>query len=95
MRYEMTHGNEPRTPFGLLCWRFVDSFRLRRADQREADHIAHDAYDLAKAHVMAGGALPEVHAELAKPGPREVKPASPEVAKRHIDKIKETLGAVE
>lgn len=85
MRYEMTHGNEARTPFGLLCWRFVDTFRLRQADQREADKLARDAYELAKAHVMAGGELPEVHELLAEPEPADRKPASPETAKRHLD----------
>jgi|SRR5690348_8799632 len=92
MRFEMTHGEEPRTPFGLLCWQFVDTFRLRQADQREADRIARDAYELAKAHVLTGGELPEVHPELAKPEPIAREVASHETAKRHLDEMMSKLG---
>jgi len=92
MRFEMTHAEEPRTPFGLLCWRFVDTFRLRQADQREADRLARDAYELAKDHVMRGGELPEVHEALARPDEPERRPASPEVAKQHIDEMLRNLG---
>lgn len=92
-RFEMTHGDVPRTPFGLLCWRFVDTFRLRTADQREADRLARDAYDLAKAHVMAGGGLPEVHAELAKPEPAAKHEANPETVARVLAGLNAKLGA--
>lgn len=91
MRHEMTHGDQPRTPFGLLCWRFVDTYRLRVADQREADRIARDAYDLAKAHVMAGGVLPEVHEALRAPLVPERRPAPPNVAKAHLDAMRGML----
>lgn len=92
MRFEMTHGEQRRTPFGLLCWRYVDTFLLRKADQREADRIAHDAYDLAKAHVMAGGELPAVHEALRAPMEPERKPASTETAERALREICDRLG---
>lgn len=91
VRYETQHGEAPRTPFGLLCWQFVDAYALRRADQREADRLVRNAYDLAKAHVMAGGELPEVHAELAKPEPEVRKPASPETVARVVREVEEHL----
>lgn len=88
LRHEMTHGEVPRTPFGIKAWEFIDPFRMRQADQREADRIARDAYDLAKDFAMRGGELPEVHAALRAPLEPERKPAaSPEVARRHIDEI--------
>lgn len=93
MRYEMTHAEVSRTPFGLLCWKFVDPFLMRQADQREAHRIARDAYELAKDHVLRGGELPEVHEALARPDVPERRTASPEVAKRHLDEILSNLDA--
>lgn len=88
-RFEMAHGDEPRTPFGLLCWRFVDPCRLRTANQQEADRLAKDAYELAKAHVMAGGELPPVPAALAKPDPQRRETASRETAERTLREMRE------
>lgn len=95
LRYEFAHGEVPRTPFGLLCWSKVDAYRLRRADQTEADRLVHNAYDLAVAHVLEGGTLPVVHEALACAGPPERRPAPPEVAKRHIDAMLDSLNAQE
>jgi hypothetical protein len=95
VRHEFSHGDEPRTPFGLLCWRFIDTYRLQHADQREADRLVRDAFQLAQAHVFAGGSLPAVHAELAKPEPPVRKIASAETAKRHLDEMMNRLGDVE
>lgn len=92
VRFEMTHGEVPRTPFGLLCWRYVDTYRLRQADQREADRLARDAYELAMAHVMDGGELPEVHEALQAPLEPERKPASPEIAERTLREMCGKLG---
>jgi hypothetical protein len=91
-RFEMQHGDEPRTPFGLLCWRFVDPFRMRTATQDQADRIARDAYELAKTHVMAGGELPVVPELLAKPDPQQREAASRETAERTLREMAEKLG---
>lgn len=91
-RHEMTHAHVPRSPFGVKAWEFVDPYRMRQADQREADRIARDAYDLAKDFVMRGGELPEVHAALRAPlEPERKRPASPEVARAHIEKLRGML----
>lgn len=91
VRYELRNGEVPRTGFGILCWRFVDAYALRRADQREADRIVRDAYELASAHVMAGGELPEVPALLAKPEPECRVAASPETVARVLGELAEKL----
>lgn len=94
VRFEMQHGDEPRTPFGLLCWRFVDPFRMRSASQDQADRLARDAYELAKSHVMAGGELPVVPELLARPEPQRHEAASRETAERTLREMQEKLGAV-
>lgn len=87
VRYEMTHAEAPRTPFGLQCWRFVDAFRLRTADQREADRLARDAYELAREYVMTGGELPPVPEALAKPEPPPKRYASEDEVREHLRAI--------
>lgn len=87
LRYECQHPEVPRTPFGVLCWQFIDAYTLARADRQGADRILRDAYELARAHVLDGGKLPVVHEALAKPDVPERTPASPETARRHVDEI--------
>lgn len=95
VRYETQHGEVARTGFGILCWRFVDAYALRRADQRDADRLMRDAYELAKAHVMAGGAVPKVPEALAKPEPDCHAPARPETIERVKREVAEHLRAAE
>lgn len=87
IRHEMTHPELSRTPFGLLCWRYVDMFRLRTANQQEADRLVHDAYELAREHVMTGGELPEVPEALAKPEPPPKRYASEDEVREHLRAI--------
>lgn len=75
VRFEMTHAEAGHTGFGILVWHFVDSFRLRTADNREADRLARDAYELAKAHVLTGGEVPDVPKALVRPEPKAKAPA--------------------
>lgn len=53
---------DERDPFATLVWRYANSdeqrFKLAPADKQE--RMLRDAYDLAREHVMRGGALPEV-----------------------------------
>lgn len=92
LRFEMTHGDQPRTPFGLLCWRFVDAFRMAHADAKEADRLAREAFELAKAHVMAGGEVPVVPKVLAKPDVTAREPAKPETVERVMREMADKLG---
>ena len=78
-------GDAEKTPFSRLVWQHVDAFRYRTVDADKAERLLRDAYELARDHVMAGGALPDDPvAQIEAPKAAEAKPADPEVAKRYI-----------
>lgn len=77
-----------RSPFARKLWQFIDSYQFGRADQDKADRMFRDAYDLTREHVMNGGELPApAAAQLVNEAPAAPKPASEDVAKKHIDEI--------
>lgn len=85
-------GSSEGTAFSRLVWANIDSFRLRQADAEKAERMIRDAYELARDHVMAGGALPdEAVAAIAASAPEKPKPCAPEVAQVHLDHIAEML----
>lgn len=47
------------TPFARLVWQHLDGYRMRQASADAADRMLREAYELAREHVMRGGALPE------------------------------------
>ena len=81
------------SPFARLVWSMLDTYRWRNADGDKGDRMLREAYDAAKAHVMAGGPLPETPAaaieqrEAPKP-----KPANPEAAKAALERLGALLG---
>ena len=78
-------GAAEKTAFSRLVWQHLDEYRHRTVDADKAERLLRDAYDLARDHVMAGGALPDAPvAQIDAPKPAEAKPADPEVAKRYI-----------
>ncbi|WP_369916511.1 hypothetical protein AB8810_10995 [Xanthomonas sp. NCPPB 3005] len=61
-------SNGDRSAFTVLVWQKLDAHRYRNASSDAADRIVRDAYELARDHVMRGGALPEASsAALAAP----------------------------
>lgn len=68
------------SPFTLLASRFVDSYRLRNASDREHDKLTEEAYQLACEALELGEELPEVHVAIEqRPAPRfEHVPPTPE-----------------
>ena len=88
------YGKGDRTPFAILVWQKLDSYRLKTVSAKEADAMIKEAYEDAREHVMRGGALPEVVAAITQ---EEKKPeyVSPEVAAKHmLDLRKELYGDV-
>lgn len=79
------------TPFLRLAWQYIDGYRLRVADQTQADRLIRDAYVLAREHVMAGGALPPPPAALVAQQPEVHRPADPATAAKHMADIAAVL----
>lgn len=75
------------TPFMRLVWSYVDGFRLRTAEADKADRLIRDAYELAREHVMSGGAFPPEPTALIEQQPEVRKPADPVVAEKHMANI--------
>jgi hypothetical protein len=88
MRCELSSRDAKRTRFGLLVWQHLDSYRWRHADAREADRILREAYEAAKQHVMAGGAMPdEPAAAIEQQDAPPPKPADPEKVRQHLAEL--------
>jgi len=82
-----------RTPFGRLVWSHIDGYRFRSADQRTADTMLRDAYELAKDHVMRGGELPpEPVGNLAAPAELGT-PATEQTARKALDDLAKLFGS--
>lgn len=92
VRVELRSGNPEPSPFARLLWDYLDAYHYRRADMDKADRMLRDAYELASAYVMDGGALPEPVAQIEAPEAEAVKVAAPEVARRYMDEISSVLG---
>jgi len=82
-----------RTPFMRLVWQHIDGYRFSRADQTVADRMLRDAYEIARDHVMRGGALPpEPVAEIAPPVAKGM-PATEQTARQHLDNLAKLFGS--
>lgn len=91
---DLTRADAEREPFTLQVWRYIDGWAFARAEQRDANRMLKEAYDLAHAHVMAGGELPQRPAALLEQAePEPFKPAAPEVARAHLAAIRASLSA--
>lgn len=73
-------------PFTRLVWQFLDGYRYRQASADQADRLLREAYELAREHVMRGGALPEpAAAEIEHaPAPKPEIPATREEREAHL-----------
>lgn len=77
-----------RTPFMTLVWRNLDNYRFAISDQRAADQMLRDAYEIARDHVMRGGELPEPPiAEIEHKEPERGNPVSAEAVAAFAAKL--------
>ena len=65
VKIDMRNASDCRRPFTRLLWQYLDSYTFTRSDTGHAERMLRDAYDLAMAHVMSGGALPEASTAIA------------------------------
>ncbi|HEY4529358.1 MAG TPA: hypothetical protein VIG97_03365 [Luteimonas sp.] len=82
------------SPFARLVWQHLDGYRYRQAPADLADRMLRDAYELAREHVMRGGALPECAVgaiEQDKPAPWSAP--APEKREAVLARVREELGA--
>lgn len=77
-------------PFTRLVWQNLDGYRYKQAPSDQADRLLREAYELAREHVMRGGALPEVAGEIGREERKPV-PASPERAAAAIAEVTSLL----
>jgi len=87
VRGEINARDSKRSPFALLVWSRIDGVRYRAADADRADRLLREAYDEAVEHIVRGGELPEPRAEISAPVAEPRKPASPEVARKHLESL--------
>lgn len=83
------------TPFTVMLWQNLDSYRLRQASADAADRLVREAYELTREYVMQGRELPLVPEEALEQEKPEPKFAPPHVVERHIETIEEQLRAGE
>ena len=81
-------------PFTVLVWQHLDGYRMKQVSADQADRMLREAYELAREHVMRGGALPEIVGAIEQEK-REPKPADPEVAAAAIAAARELLNVRE
>jgi len=84
--------NDSSNRFALLMWQRMDRYLHRQATQERADAMTAGAYDLAREHVMRGGALPEIPAGEVEHKTEPRKPADPEKAAVYIAELEALLG---
>lgn len=78
-------------PFTRLVWQFLDGYRYKQASAEKADRLLREAYELARVHVMRGGALPEsAVAEIEHTA--APKPQIPETREEREARLRQLLG---
>lgn len=95
VRFELHEQGATRTPFTALVWQGIDGYAFRLASREHADRMIRDAYELAREHVMRGGALPDMPAAAITHDVRKPVPAKPEVAEAAIKTAREILAGAE
>jgi len=94
VRHELHEATPTRSPFTVLVWQGIDGYAFRIGSREQNDRAIRDAYELAREHVMRGGALPEPVAGELVHEVREPVPANPEVAQAAIAEALALLHAV-
>lgn len=80
--------------FASLVLSKLDTYIFSRSDQKTADRLLKDAYEIARDHVMRGGNLPaEPVGRLAAPEPEEKPVRAPaDVARPYVEQLAALLG---
>ena len=76
-----------KPPFLVLIFQALDYYNWKLADQRAADRLLADAYEVAREHVMLGGELPAATPALDAPKAKPIHVAPPERAARARQEI--------
>jgi hypothetical protein len=92
VKAELLTPAAPRSGFVLLVWRYVDAHAIRLADQRHADRMLADAYEVARDQVMRGASVPEAQAAITAEDPPPRKAPTPEVAAAALAEARDLLG---
>lgn len=79
-------------PFTLLVWQYLNTYRYRMVSADQADRMLKEAYELAREHVMRGGALPQPSSGEIEHQKSEIKLADPEKAAAAMAAIAKELG---
>jgi hypothetical protein len=78
--------------FVVLVHSRLDTYVFARADQKTADRLLAEAYEVAKDYVMRGGALPPIPAGQIEHEQEIRQPAQPETAQAAFERIQKLLG---
>ncbi|GAB2620066.1 hypothetical protein [Novilysobacter erysipheiresistens] len=91
VRDDLTRAPEHRNRFTLLVWSYVDAYRIKLVSADQSDRQLRDAYELAREHVMRGGALPEVVAAIEQDKPKPPVDLSPEEKAERLERLRAEL----
>lgn len=78
-------------PFTRLVWQYLDGYRYKQVSADQADRLLREAYELAREHVMRGGALPEAAVAEIEHTPAP-KPQIPETREEREARLRQLLG---
>lgn len=84
--------NDATNAFSRLMWMRMDKYQMRTAPADRAEHILAGAYQLARDHVMRGGALPPMPEAVIAHEPEKRVAAKPETAQAAFQRIQTLLG---
>ena len=91
VRYDMRTNQYDR--FTALVHSKLDTYIFTRSDQKTADRLLKEAYEVARDFVMSGGAMPaEPAGHLEAPKVEKPVRAAPEVARPYVEELSKLLG---
>ena len=91
LRYSSRGQGSLMSRFARGTWGRIDSYGYRNATGKTPERMLREAYELTREFVMDGGTLPVNPVALVEHTKPERKPASPEVVKEHIDRMRDIL----
>lgn len=82
------------SPFARLVWSYVDAYRIKLVSADQSDRQVRDAYELAREHVMRGGALPVIAGKIEQEKPKPPVELSPEEKAGRLARVRAELDDV-